>query len=102
MLPVDGQVVVLVARPGGLVKRGWRTHLGQRARQQVLAALAHGARDEGAADRRQSQVGQGARQRHLEVTDGVDHGAVEIDDGGLEGPLQQEGGLHATDCRRAR
>ena len=49
MLAVDRQVVVLVTLPGSVVQRRRGAHLGQRARDQVFAALADGARDEGAA-----------------------------------------------------
>jgi hypothetical protein len=84
MLAVDGQVVLLVAGVQGLVAFGGRTDFGQRARQQVLGALAHGARDEVPTHGRQTQIAQRQPQRDFEVADGVDQGAVQIDQGRVE------------------
>ena len=85
---VDRQVVALVGIPGRLVER-IAVHLLQRAAQQMLAALADGARDEGAIDARQAQLVEHQPERGDEVALGIDHGAVEIDDGGIEFARQQ-------------
>jgi hypothetical protein len=51
---------------------------------QVLRALAHHPLDGGGRHGRQRQVAQHAVQRLGEVAERVDHGAVEVDDGGVE------------------
>ena len=59
----------------------------------MLGALAHHVFDGLRSDGRQRKVGQHAVEGLGEVAQGVDHGAVEIDDGGVHVAVDQ-GNLH--------
>ncbi|MNF07383.1 hypothetical protein D3C80_2075490 [compost metagenome] len=50
----------------------------------MLRALAHHGLDGRSGDRRQLQVGEHAIERGAEVSQRIDHGAVQIHDGGVE------------------
>jgi hypothetical protein len=93
-LAVDGQVMVFVAGPHrgeqGLHLAGVTGHaslrqlVAQHRADQVLRAFADRALNEGAAGGGHLQVGQGPVQGRFKVTNGVDHGAVQVDHDGLQ------------------
>ena len=56
----------------------------ERGKNQMLRPLAHHFFDSGWWHRRQRKVGEHVVQRHRKVAERVDHGAIEIDDGGIE------------------
>ena len=58
--------------------------MGERGKDQVLRTLAHHFFDCRRRYRRQRKISEHVVQRHREVAEGVDHGAIEIDDGGVE------------------
>jgi hypothetical protein len=59
---------------------------------QVLGALAHHQFDGGRRHRRQVEIAQHAVQGFGEIAERVDHGAVEVDDGGVEVGVIEVGG----------
>mmetsp|Transcript_2838 Transcript_2838/g.7331 ORF Transcript_2838/g.7331 Transcript_2838/m.7331 type:complete len:289 (+) Transcript_2838:212-1078(+) len=80
---VHGGVVGLVERPGVVEQAGSGPDMGERLPHQVLAAAADGVLDEAAAHGRQTEVGQRQPEHGHEVAQGVDQGAVEVEDDGL-------------------
>jgi hypothetical protein len=102
VLAVDQTVVLLVTRIGLLVQARRRAGVGQHLRDQVLGTFADGAADEVQAHRRPAQVGQRQRERGFEIAGGVDHGAVQVDDGGIEGMclVLRGGRVHRPIMRR--
>jgi len=117
VLSVEPLVMALVMAPGlghglqglgGVI--GQAPGVGQAAAQQVLGALAHGVGDEVAVHARHldgvaAHVGEGRVHHGDKVTQGVDQGAVEVDDGGGEGQGShgersgsRQGGDNAPDC----
>ena len=81
---VDTLVVLLIQRPRALVETGLGADLGERAADQVLGTLAHRAADESVRDVPQAERLECGVQGDDEVAEGIDHGAVEIDDGGVK------------------
>ena len=99
--------MVLVALPSRLIQGlsatpGAGAHFGQsqlvvqHRQNQMLRALAHGALHQGAADARQVQIGQGSVQGHLKIAQGIDHGAVQVNDGGRQIQRLQQHQAKAT------
>ena len=88
MLAIDVKVMPLVAWPGlginGLRIPGLSAGQGQNTAQQMLGALTHQARDVRTIDRMVAvgrwQISQHQIECHDEVTQGIDHGAIQIHD----------------------
>ena len=75
------------------ILRGIGADMDQHGADQVFGTLANHQADGLFANGRQRQVGQHEVQRGVEIADGVDHGAVQVDDGGVKG---FEVGEHVT------
>ena len=80
-LSVDAVIVKLIARPGLLIQG--IGPLSQQGAQQMLRPLADRAFHPLTRDGVQSQIGKRARHRFGEVTQGVNQGAVQIEDDGV-------------------